>query len=107
MKFIKPQSFCSIPRVRIAEMGTPEEEDEEKLLRKIERLEAGHAHLKQEMSNFQLLQNHRSHSRFGAATSNQPSSSSLHQNGNKYLNILQSMGHSVHVLDLQCRIMYW
>jgi len=88
------------------EMGIPEEEKEEELLKKIERLEAGHAHLKQEMSNFKLFQNNKSRSRFGAATCNKPSSS-LHQNGNKYLNILQSMGHAVHVLDLQCRIMYW
>ncbi|KAG5005929.1 hypothetical protein JHK85_024471 [Glycine max] len=87
-------------------MGIPEEEKEEELLKKIERLEAGHAHLKQEMSNFKLFQNNKSRSRFGAATCNKPSSS-LHQNGNKYLNILQSMGHAVHVLDLQCRIMYW
>lgn len=85
-------------------MGTPEEGEE--LLKKIERLEAGHADLKQEMSDLKLIQNNRSRSRFGAATCNKLSSSK-HQNETKYLNILQSMGHAVHVLDLQCRIIYW
>ncbi|RDX68512.1 putative serine/threonine-protein kinase SIS8, partial [Mucuna pruriens] len=87
-------------------MGTPEEEEEE-VLKKIERLEAGHAHLKQEMSNLKLIHNRRSRSRLASATCNKHSSSSSlhHYNETKYLNILQSMGHSVHVLDLQCRVM--
>lgn len=109
-------------------METPEAEGE--LLKKIEKLEAGHAHLKQEMSKLKLSQRRRSHSlspqrsRLGASASacnNRGFSSPLqresrshhhddpqqHQNGGKYLNILQSIGHSVHILDLQCRIIYW
>lgn len=111
-------------------MKTPEAEGE--LLKKIEKLEAGHAHLKQEMSKLKLSQRRRSHSlspqrsRLGASASasacnNRGFSSPLqresrshhhddpqqHQNGGKYLNILQSIGHSVHILDLQCRIIYW
>ncbi|KAJ1380586.1 Serine-threonine/tyrosine-protein kinase, catalytic domain [Sesbania bispinosa] len=101
-------------------MGTPEAEEE--LLKKIERLEVGHAHLRQEMSKLKLSQRRRSHSvspqrsRLGAASCNKGPSSPLqresrsnheNQNGGKYLNILQSMGHSVHILDLQCRIIYW
>ncbi|KAL2341665.1 hypothetical protein Fmac_009605 [Flemingia macrophylla] len=88
-------------------MGTPHEGEEgEEVLKKIERLEADHAYLKQEMSNLKLLQDNRSRSRLASATCNKPSSS-LHQNDTNYLNILQSMGHSVHVLDLQCRIIHW
>jgi hypothetical protein len=116
-------------------METPEPEGE--LLKKIERLEAGQVHLKQEMSKLKLSQRRRSHSvspqrsRLGASASSSSSSSSAaanrynkgsssplqresrsnhdphHQNGGKYLNILQSIGHSVHILDLQCRIIYW
>lgn len=108
-------------------MGT--QETEEKLLQKIEKLEAGHNHLKQEMSKLRLSHRRRSHSvspqrsRLGpnapaAAAYNKGSSSPLqresrssydphHQNGGKYLNILQSIGHSVHILDLQCCIIYW
>lgn len=104
-------------------MKTQEAEGE--LLKKIERLEAGHVHLKQEMSKLKLSQRRRSHSvspqrsRLGASVVNNKGSASplqresrssndLHnQNGGKYLNILQSIGHSVHILDLQCRIIYW
>ncbi|KAK2448531.1 PAS domain-containing protein tyrosine kinase family protein [Trifolium repens] len=115
-------------------METPEPEGE--LLKKIEKLEAGQVHLKQEMSKLKLSQRRRSHSvspqrsRLGASASSSSSSSSAankynkgsssplqresrsnhdphHQNGGKYLNILQSIGHSVHILDLQCRIIYW
>ncbi|KAK7303677.1 hypothetical protein RJT34_14590 [Clitoria ternatea] len=97
-------------------MGTPEEEQE--LFKKIERLEVGHAHLKQEMSQLKLLQHNKSRSKLGTSTTcNKASSSSLqienhsldpqHQNDGQYLNILQSMGHSVYILDLQCRIIYW
>lgn len=113
-------------------METPEAEGE--LLKKIERLEAGQVHLKQEMSKLKLSQRRRSHSvspqrsrlgasasSFSAAANNKGSSSPLqresrssssthdphHQNGGKYLNILQSIGHSVHILDLHCRIIYW
>lgn len=145
-------------------MGTPPAEE---LLKKIEDLEAGHAHLKQEMSKLKLSgagdargeQSHhrqRSHSispqrsRLGAprrraggagfdgpATWKKGSSSFKHssplqresrssdpQNGGEggvgrkapsavnftdrqYLNILQSMGQSVHILDLNGRIIYW
>lgn len=127
-------------------MGSPEGQEEE-LVKKIERLEAGHAHLKQEMSKLKLSERrhrHRSHSlspqrsRLGAgagagACNNKGSSSPLkresrsnhnqhqhqHQNNDgevggsvrlgdrQYMNILQSMGHSLYILDLQCRIIYW
>lgn len=103
-------------------MGTPEAEEE--LVKKIERLEAGHVHLKQEMSKLKLSQRRRSHSvspqrsrlAGGGGAANKAPSSPLQresrgggggQNGGQYLNILQSMGHSVHILDLQCRIVYW
>jgi len=111
-------------------METPEPEAE--LLKKIERLEAGQVHLKQEMSKLKLSQRRRSHSvspqrsRLGASASSASSAASVsskgcssplqresrsshdpQNGGGKYLNILQSIGHSVHILDLQCRIIYW
>ncbi|XP_052115978.1 uncharacterized protein LOC107483415 isoform X1 [Arachis duranensis] len=149
-------------------MGTSEAKEEE-LVKKIEKLEAGHVQLKHEMSKLKLSERrhhhrHRSHSlspqrsRLGgcgggggaaAGCNNKGSSSSplkresrnsnnhnhnhnQNQNQNEdgdgdcdgdgdgdvvgvnvglsekqYMNILQSMGHSLHILDLQCRIIYW
>ena len=138
----------------------------EELLRKIEKLEAGHAHLKQEMSQLKLSgaseataehgHRQRSHSispqrsrlegprrrvtggrGFGGPAAGKKGSYSFKQssplqresrdedpqNGGEgggvggpsavnftdrqYLNILQSMGQSVHILDLNGRIIYW
>lgn len=132
--------------------GPPTEE----LLKKIQELEAGHAHLKQEMSKLILSSNtetksetvrQRSHSisprrpRFAArkgggsgfdsaatwkkgsvsfrhssplqreSRSRDPSSDAVGPSAVKsdrqYLNILQSMGQSVHIFDLQGHIIYW
>ncbi|PON64947.1 Phytochrome [Parasponia andersonii] len=135
-------------------METPQAEE---LLKKIQELEAGHAHLKQEMSK--LMQSgsedatpdhhhhrphQRSHSispqrtRFGAprrraaaldgsasirhssplqreSRSRDPSHaggggigpSAVNFTNRQYLNILQSMGQSVHIFDLSGRIIYW
>lgn len=145
-------------------MGTPPAEE---LLKKIEDLEAGHAHLKQEMSKLKLSgasdaraeQSHhrqRSHSispqrsrlgvprrRAGGGGFDGPASwkkgsssfkhssplqresrssdprndgeggvgrrgpSAVNFTDRQYLNILQSMGQSVHILDLNGRIIYW
>lgn len=140
-------------------MDTPPTEE---LLRKIQDLEAGHAHLKEEMSKLmvsgpKLAHGHqRSHSispqrsRFSSPSSSSwrkgsggfdgaagwkrgsasfrhssplqresrsrdPSSTAVGDGGpvvfkftdKQYLNILQSMGHSVHILDLNGRIIYW
>ncbi|KAI9122931.1 hypothetical protein K1719_005820 [Acacia pycnantha] len=144
-------------------MGTPPPEE---LLRKIENLEAGHEHLKHEMSKLKLSgasdaraeQSHhrqRSHSispqrsrlgvpsrRAGGGGIDGPASlkkgltsfkhssplqresrnsdpqndgeggvgrgpSAVNLTEKQYLNILQSMGHSVHILDLTGRIIYW
>ncbi|XP_027352952.1 dual specificity protein kinase shkB-like isoform X2 [Abrus precatorius] len=82
-------------------MGTPEEEQE--LHKKIQRLEVGHLHLKHQMSKLK----HRSEL---GATCNKPSYLPLQRENRShghYLNILQSMGHSVHILDPQCRIIFW
>lgn len=131
----------------------------EELLKKIQELELGHAHLKQEMSNLitssaaEIMaagyrEKHRAQSvspqrtprrRAGGgdggliATWKKGSASFRHssplQRENKeawsgggggcgggpaavkfdklYLNILQSLGQSVHVFDLNCRIIYW
>lgn len=125
----------------------------EELLKKIQELEAGHAHLQQEMSKLKDSKsdtNHqRSHSvsprrpRLGAAPrrkepatiwKNSASfrySSPLQRESRsgesgvaggaisgggpayvnftdrQYLNILQSMGQSVHIFDLDGRIIYW
>lgn len=143
----------------------------DELLRKIQELEAGHAHMKQEMSKLMQSgteerkseqhrhpQRHqRSHSispqrsRFGAprrrvgaagggggfdgwascnrastafrhssplqreSRSGEPSNagvggagpSALNFTDRQYLNILQSMGQSVHILDLDGRLIYW
>ncbi|MED6156789.1 hypothetical protein PIB30_017603 [Stylosanthes scabra] len=133
-------------------MGTSEAKEEE-LVKKIERLEAGHVQLKHEMSKLKLSERrhhhrHRSHSLSpqrswlgggggggGGGCNNKGSSSSplkresrssnnLNQNQNEngdgdgdgvkvglsekhYMNILQSMGHSLHILDLHWRIIYW
>lgn len=131
-------------------MDTPPAEE---LLKKIQELEAGHAHLKQEMSK--LIQgsadtndhpHQRSHSvspqrsrlnssfkktssnfdggwRRGSASfrhssplqreSRSKSSdggggpSAVHFTDKQYLNILQSMGQSVHISDITGRIIYW
>lgn len=141
----------------------------EELLRKIQELEAGHAHLKQEMSKLKLSndsksenthQHHHHHQRSHSVSPRRPrlaaaaaarrkgggagldaatvwknSASFRHSSplqresrsgdsdggvggGNsgpsavnftdrQYLNILQSMGQSVHIFDLNCRIIYW
>ncbi|KAK7329567.1 hypothetical protein VNO77_23737 [Canavalia gladiata] len=87
-------------------MGTPEEEQD--LFKKIERLEVGHNHLKQQM--FQLKHRSRFAGNKTSSSHLQKENRSYHpqpQNDSHYLNILQSMGHSVYVLDLQCRIIYW
>lgn len=142
----------------------PPQPPAEELLKKIQELEAGHAHLKQEMSKLmthsgsedsskhQSQRPHqRSHSispqrsrfgggprrRGGAATidgsasfrhssplqresrSRDPSNagaggggggvgpSAVNFTNRQYLNILQSMGQSVHIFDLNGRIIYW
>ena len=145
-------------------MGTPPTEE---LLKKIEQLEEGHAHLKQEMSRLKLSDarghhhhhghhRQRSHSvspqrsRLGApprkgapdgasataaawkrgscsfkqssplqreSRSSDPKKegeggkkcgpSAVNFTDRQYLNILQSMGQSVHILDLTSRIIYW
>ncbi|KAG7991164.1 hypothetical protein I3843_02G061600 [Carya illinoinensis] len=140
-------------------MGTPPAEE---LLRKIQELEAGQAHLKQEMSKLMISgdakseqQSHhhphqRSHSVSpqrsvlaaaapprmrgnldGGATSWKKGSASFRHSSplqresrsrepvnaggpsavnftnRQYLNILQSMGQSVHIFDLNGRIIYW
>ncbi|KAK7348063.1 hypothetical protein VNO80_22612 [Phaseolus coccineus] len=148
-------------------MGTPPTDE---LVKKIQQLEEGHAHLKQEMSKLKLSDvrhghRQRSHSvspqrsRLGApprrrtdapAAAWKRGSCSFKQSSplqresrgggdpqihggsgggggggegegatprrgpsavnfteRQYLNILQSMGQSVHILDLNCRIIYW
>ncbi|KAK7363477.1 hypothetical protein VNO77_05621 [Canavalia gladiata] len=143
-------------------MGTPPTEE---LLKKIQQLEEGHAHLKQEMSKLKLSEvrhghhRQRSHSvspqrsRLGAPpkkTSDVPVAwkkgscsfkhssplqresrgdpqihrgqgqeqqqqeptlpcgpSAVNFTERHYFNILQSMGQSVHILDLNSRIIYW
>ncbi|XP_027333845.1 RGS domain-containing serine/threonine-protein kinase A isoform X2 [Abrus precatorius] len=141
-------------------MGTPPTDE---LLKKIQQLEEGHAHLKQEMSKLKLSDvrhghRQRSHSvspqrsRFGALSKNRTDAPTALKKGScsfkhssplqresrggdppiqgaeeeevqkagpnggpsavnfterQYLNILQSMGQSVHILDLNSRIIYW
>ncbi|KAK7388003.1 hypothetical protein VNO78_22803 [Psophocarpus tetragonolobus] len=133
-------------------MGSPRDE----LKKKIQQLEEGQAHLKQEMSKLKLSDvrhghRQRSHSvspqrsRLGAPPRKRsdapppwkrgscsfkhssplqresrgaepdplihgvpPSApSAVNLTERQYLNILQSMGHSVHILDLNCRVIYW
>ncbi|XWS14209.1 hypothetical protein CRYUN_Cryun36dG0103400 [Craigia yunnanensis] len=142
-------------------METPPAEE---LLRKIQELEAGHAHLKQEMSRLKLFDceskpdstRQRSHStspqrprfpgnmaaataaawkkgsgsfrhssplqresrssdtlngggsgRGGAGRSGNIGPAAVNFTDSQYLNILQSMGQSVHIFDLNGRIIYW
>ncbi|XP_057751304.1 uncharacterized protein LOC130969546 [Arachis stenosperma] len=141
-------------------MGTPPTEE---LMKKIEQLEEGHEHLKQEMSRLKLSDATRSHhhhrqrshsvspqrSRLGAPPKRGPADgasaaawkrgscsfkqssplqresrsdpkkegeggggakcgpSAVNFTDRQYLNILQSMGQSVHILDLTSRIIYW
>ncbi|KAJ1395280.1 Serine-threonine/tyrosine-protein kinase, catalytic domain [Sesbania bispinosa] len=123
----------------------------EEVMKKIQELEEGHAHLKQEMSKLKLSdgrgkQHHRqrSHSvspqrsRLGDGSAawkkgtcsfkqssplqresrGEPQNEAKGKGGGgapsavnftegQYLNILQSMGQSVHILDLNYRIIYW
>ncbi|KAJ1383261.1 Serine-threonine/tyrosine-protein kinase, catalytic domain [Sesbania bispinosa] len=122
----------------------------EEVLKKIQELEEGHAHLKQEMSKLKLSdergkQHHRqrSHSvspqrsRLGDGSAawkkgtcsfkqssplqresrGEPQNEAKGKGGGapsavnfsegQYLNILQSMGQSIHILDLNYRIIYW
>ena len=165
---------CCIDPLLLVFMGTPPAEE---LLRKIQELEEGQAHLKKEMSKFLLsgtsadsnsdhqIQYHHHHhqrsqsispqrSRFAAAqrrggaaggsdsaaaawkkgsssfrhssplqresrtcepsnaaagvgTSGGSGPAAVNFTNKQYLNILQSMGQSVHILDLNYRIIYW
>lgn len=143
----------------VAAMGTPPTDE---LVKKIQQLEEGHAHLKQEMSKLKLSDvrhghhRQRSHSvspqrsRLGAPPKKRSDAPAAWKRGScsfkqssplqresrgggdpqihggggeeaaprrgpsavnfterQYLNILQSMGQSVHILDLNCRIIYW
>nr|KYP57880.1 Serine/threonine-protein kinase CTR1 [Cajanus cajan] len=106
-------------------MGTPPRDE---LMKKIQELEEGHAHLKQEMSKLKLSDARHGHRQRSHSVSPQRSSrggdAQFHGGGGggaaprcgpsavnfterQYLNILQSMGQSVHILDLNCRIIYW
>ncbi|KAL2338950.1 hypothetical protein Fmac_013396 [Flemingia macrophylla] len=137
-------------------MGTPPTEE---LMKKIQELEEGHAHLKQEMSKLKLSDvrhgghRQRSHSvspqrsRFAAPPRRRTDAPAAWKRGScsfkqssplqresrgggdaqfhagegaprrgpsavnfterQYLNILQSMGQAVHILDLNCRVIYW
>lgn len=91
----------------------------EELLKKLQVLEEGHAYLKQELSEYSYaeLENQRAlskrRSRFsskrrvggGGGASWRPPS--LNFSDRQYLNILQSIGQSVYIFDLSCRIIYW
>ncbi|XP_061990276.1 uncharacterized protein LOC133708770 [Rosa rugosa] len=91
----------------------------EELLKKLQVLEEGHAYLKQELSEYSYaeLENQRALSkrcsRFsskrrvggGGGASWRPPS--LNFSDRQYLNILQSIGQSVYIFDLSCRIIYW
>ncbi|KAG9143947.1 hypothetical protein Leryth_022966 [Lithospermum erythrorhizon] len=119
----------------------------EELLKKIKELEAGHAHLKHEMSKLMISspehnksgsnksERQRSHSispqrpprrrgggdggmRVSASFRHSSplqreskgggaSSAALNFADKQYLNILHSMGQSVHIFDLNCKIIYW
>ncbi|CBI22876.3 unnamed protein product, partial [Vitis vinifera] len=101
-------------------MDTPPAEE---LLRKIQELEAGHAHLKEEMSKLMVSGpksdhgHQRSHStspqrsRFSSpATSTAGGGggpAAYKFNDKQYSNILQSMGQSIHIFDLNGRVIYW
>lgn len=84
-------------------MGKSEEKTSaEELLRKIQELEAGHAHIKQQISK--LTSNSISISPL-PVTVTDPLSVKLTEA--RYLNILHSMGQAVHVFDLKHRIYFW
>jgi len=115
-------------------MGSSERE--KVVEKKIQELEEGHAYMKQEMSKLKLSdgreQHHhhhhrqRSHSvspqRSRLGSWNKGSCSFKHSSPLRnethahalvnftekhYLNILHSLGHSLHILDLNSRIIYW
>lgn len=74
----------------------------EELLQKIQELQAGHADLKEEISTLM-------HSK-PKIQSEKPLFSSGHSSNltdEQYLNILQSMGQSVHIVDVNYRLIYW
>ncbi|XP_050372534.1 uncharacterized protein LOC126790365 isoform X2 [Argentina anserina] len=73
---------------------------EVELLKKIQMLEEDHAHLRLEMSP--LLHPRRITNTGGGADQLPPSFSDR-----QYLNILESLGQSVHVMDSHDRILYW
>ncbi|KAM5568742.1 hypothetical protein ABKV19_016326 [Rosa sericea] len=96
----------------------------EELLKKLQVLEEGHAYLKQELSEYSYaeLENQRAlskrRSRFsskrrvgGGGGSGGGGASwlppGLNFSDRQYLNILQSIGQSVYIFDLSCRIIYW
>ncbi|CAM8940570.1 unnamed protein product [Rhodiola kirilowii] len=100
----------------------------EELLKKIQELEAGHARLKQEMSDLILSRAAVGHTGTGLRQQRSQSVSPqrrVHQTpgsegdeifvgpnsfsltGRQYLNILQSMGQAVYILDRNDRIIYW
>ncbi|PWA43635.1 PAC motif-containing protein [Artemisia annua] len=75
------------------------------LLRKIQELEQRHAHIKQEISKRRAV--------------SQPADGALDLGGvmdpfalkltteSKYLNIMQSVGHAIHIYDRELKIIYW
>ncbi|MCL7035735.1 hypothetical protein MKW94_009726 [Papaver nudicaule] len=112
-------------------METPPKEYEERLflLKRIQELEAGNAHLQQQLSNlvhpsripksgqkshsnsphqWQLNhpdRNHTSSSRDSRTLS--PAKGLLNSSQKQYFDILESLGQSVHIVDLRDRIVYW
>lgn len=73
------------------------------LLKKIEMLEEDHARLQHDMS--QLNRPRRRITRTRGGVGRLPSSFNL--SDRQYLNILESLGQSVHVMDPHDRIIYW
>ncbi|ONK61057.1 uncharacterized protein A4U43_C08F25810 [Asparagus officinalis] len=86
-------------------METPPPEE---LLKKIQDLEAGHAKLKQEISSLMPPASPpRAPLPSAMPALGDGGSQTFRLSERQYLNILQSMGQSVHIFDLDGRIIYW
>ncbi|KAL0838208.1 hypothetical protein Bca101_090098 [Brassica carinata] len=85
-------------------METPHAKE---LLKKMQKLEESQEHLKQEMSRLKVSTDSLNSDHVPLGVGGGAGPSALKFTNKQYLNILQSLAQSVHVLDLKLRIIFW
>ncbi|KAK4354948.1 hypothetical protein RND71_027142 [Anisodus tanguticus] len=103
------ESWIEMDNTKASDQGPTSPAEE--LLKKIQKLEAGHAQLKHEMFKLTISDDHRSERQRSHSISPQKlpriggGPAAVKFTDRHYLNILQSMGQAVHVVNY--RIIYW